>query len=56
MTKDKRTPTKQELQEVFHTELSFEEAMQKIVSTPKEVVEKAIKEAEKEKEENNKNQ
>lgn len=42
MTKNKHIPTKQELQEEFHTELSFEEAMQKIVNAPREDVEKAI--------------
>lgn len=54
MIKKKHNPTKQELQEVFHTEMSFEEAMKKIANTSKELVEKAIKDTEKEKEEKQK--
>lgn len=42
MTK-KRQPTKQELQEEFHTDLSFEDALRQIVNTPKEDVENHIK-------------
>lgn len=41
MTK-KHKPTKQELQEEFHTDLSFEDALRQIVNTPKEEVEKRI--------------
>lgn len=41
MTK-KHKPTKQELQEEFHTELSFEDALRQIVNTPKEEVDKRI--------------
>lgn len=42
MIKKKQVPIKQELQEEFHTYMSFEEAMRKILNVPKEDVEKAI--------------
>ena len=38
----KHKPTKQELQEGFHTNLSFEEALRQIANTPKEDVENHI--------------
>lgn len=38
----KHKPTKQELQEEFHTELSFEDALRQIVNTPKEDVDAAM--------------
>ena len=44
MNKDKN-------QDNFQSDLSFEEAMRKIANTPKEDVEKAIKEAEEKKKE-----
>lgn len=46
----KRNPTKQELQEDFHTDLSFEEAMQKILNTSKDDVEKAVEQDEEKRE------
>lgn len=42
MTKKRRTPTKKELQEEFHTDLSFEDALRHIAKVPKEDVENAI--------------
>ena len=46
--KKKHEPTKQELQEEFHTDLSFEEAMQKLANVKKEDVEKAEEEEKRE--------
>lgn len=40
--KKKHKPTKQELQEEFHTDLSFEDALRQIAQTPAEDVDAAI--------------
>lgn len=48
MAKKRRTPTKQELNEEFHTDMSFEDALKHIINVPKEQVDEAMQAADEE--------